>query len=107
MRMMMTAIVLAAMATPAVAWDDMKRMSVAQSLGDVMASEEVCGLAYDHDKVAAYVEKTVPATDMEFTSMLNLMTMGAKAQTDDMSASSKAAHCAQIRRVAKSYGFTG
>lgn len=107
MRAVVLAAGLIAASSPALAWDDLKRMQTAGALGDVLAGEVLCGLAYDPDKVSAYIEKTVPADDMQFTGMLNMMTQGATMQTEGMSASSKAAHCAQIRRVAKSYGFTG
>jgi hypothetical protein len=93
--------------TPAFAWDDLQRMTAAQAVGSILASEEYCGLKYDQDAVSAYVEKTVPADDMEFASMLHVMTEGAKFNLQDMSESQKAAHCTQTRRVAANYGFTG
>lgn len=93
-------------ATPAFAWSDADRMRTAIALGSVLAAEEFCGLHYNHDAVAAHIEKTVPADDMAFAGMLQTMTSGAGYELEDMSGSQKAAHCAQIRRVAKSYGFT-
>lgn len=94
------------LASPALALDQMKSMSLAHDLGTVLASEELCGLSYDQNAIAAYVEKRVPADDMGFAGTLDMMTTGAKISLADMSASSKTAHCVQIRRVAKNYGFT-
>jgi len=48
----------------------------------------------------------VPADDMTFASSLNMQVIGVKAFQKEMSASQKTAHCTQIARVAKSYGFT-
>lgn len=80
-------------------------MIFANQMGDVLASEATCELSYNPDAIAAFIEKKVPADDISFTSTLNLMTMGAKHQQSTMTPSSKIAHCTQIRRVAKSYGF--
>jgi hypothetical protein len=79
--------------------------AIATNLGSVIASEEVCGLTYNQDAIARYIEDNVPADDMGFASTLNLMTDGAGYQISSMSESAKTAHCAQTRRVAKSYGF--
>lgn len=93
-------------ATPAFAWSDVDRIDAAEAIGSVLASEKFCGLLYRHDAIAAYIDKTVPADDMEFAGTLRTMTYSAGYDLEDMSGSQKAAHCAQIRRVAKSYGFT-
>lgn len=84
----------------------LQSMQIANDLGTVLASEEVCGLSYDQAAIEAFIAKKVSADDMSFASTLNMMVMGSEAQIGDMSASAKTAHCAQIRRVAKSYGFT-
>ena len=91
--------------TPALAWNDMESMTLAHELGSVLASEAACGLTYDQDAIAAFIEKKVPADDMGFPSSLNMMTVGSEAQIADMSTSAKTAHCTQIRRIAKSNGF--
>jgi hypothetical protein len=92
--------------SPALAWSAIDRMRTAQAIGSVLASEEFCGLSYNHEAIAGHIEKIVPADDMEFAGTLRMMTDGAGYELDSMSGSQKAAHCAQIRRVAKSYGFT-
>lgn len=78
---------------------------MANGLGNILASEEFCGLTYDLDAIATFIEQTVPADDMKFASTLDLMTRGNKAQIAEMSPASKAAHCAQIKRVARSFNF--
>lgn len=78
---------------------------LAQQLGAVLAVEEPCGLAYDGNAVAAWIEAHVGAADMGFTPMLTTMTRGARLQFDGMTATQQAAHCAQTRRVAAALRF--
>lgn len=78
----------------------------AMNLGNVLASENACGLSYDQSAIAAFIEKNVEADDMGFPSTLQLMTVGAEVGLKDMSQSEVTAHCTQIRRLAKAYGFT-
>ena len=80
-------------------------MQLAQSLGDMLASESLCGLHYIQPAIEAFISKRVRADDLEFNSMLTLMTAGADSQLQNLSASAKTAHCAQTSRVAKNYGF--
>lgn len=98
-------LLLAAAPTGALAWDDLDRSVAAQAIGNVMASEAPCGLAYDPGAIIAHIDATIPADDMEFTSMLAMMTAGAEVQISRMSASALTAHCRQIERVAVTYGF--
>lgn len=100
------AAVLAAASSPVLA-QGLESMSLANELGTVLASEEACGLTFDQDAIAAFIEAKVPADDMSFVSTLNMMTEGQKYQMEGMSASSRTAHCTQIKRVAASYGFIG
>jgi len=83
----------------------LKSMNLASELGTVLASEELCGLSYDQDAIAAFIEQNVPADDMGFASNLQMMTEGQAFNLRDMSTSARTAHCTQIRRVAISYGF--
>lgn len=89
-------------ATPAMA----DSMTTAVSLGSVLASEEFCGLTYNQDAISTYIAKNVKDDDMQFPSTLQMMTEGQKFQLKEMSNSQVTAHCAQIKRLAKSYGFT-
>lgn len=85
--------------------DDLRTISLATDLGTVLASETACGLEFRQDAIAAFIEKKVADDDMSFPSMLQMMTAGAEMDLEDMSPSALTAHCTQIRRVAKSYGF--
>lgn len=96
---------LLAFTVPAAAWSDVDRMTVSNALGSLLGSETACGLTFDQDAVSRYIDDKVPADDMQFTSMLNMMAGGTAAQIADMSASQKTAHCRQIERAAKSHGF--
>lgn len=89
-------------ATPAMA----DSMTIAVSLGTVLASEEFCGLTYNQDAISTYIAKNVKDDDMQFPSTLQMMTEGQKSQLKEMSKSQVTAHCAQIKRLTKSYGFT-
>ena len=80
-------------------------MQVANDLGSVLASETACELKFNQAAIAAYIDANVEATDMGFASNLSTMTSGHEYRLRDMSTSAKTAHCAQISRVAKSYGF--
>jgi hypothetical protein len=79
--------------------------TLATALGDVLASESFCGLSYDQDAIKKFIDEHVHPNDMQFPSTLRMMTDGSQMQNDSMSPSEKTAHCAQITRVARSYGF--
>lgn len=106
MRVKLVALILLAGSISGVQAQDMKSMQLATQLGSVLASEELCGLAYDQAAIEAFIEKSVKADDMGFASTLKVMTSGQEFQNKSLTVSGKTAHCAQIRRVAKSYGFT-
>jgi hypothetical protein len=79
--------------------------TLANELGMVIASEQFCQLTFKQEAIQAFVEKRVPADDMSFPPTLNLMIQGAEFNMQKMSPSARTAHCAQIRRLAVSYGF--
>jgi len=66
---------------------------------------QFCGLAYDQDAIQSFIEKNVPASDMDFSAELSTMTGGTKYENENMTESEKTARCTQVKRVAKSYGF--
>lgn len=103
MRFLIAAI--AILPTAASAWSNLDRISTAKSLGDVLASEAPCGVAYNQEAISAYISANVPDDDLSFTSTLNTMTAGAEYNISNMSSSSLTAHCSQIKRVASSFGF--
>lgn len=78
----------------------------ASSLGNVLASEEVCQLHYDQAAIATWVETNIAETDMEFPATLARMVRGFKYELGEQSPSERTAHCAQVRRLAKTFGFT-
>lgn len=106
MRLTIAIAALAASSSFAFAWDSLERMKVAHSIGSVLAAEEFCELTYNQEAIAGHIEKVVPADDMQFAGMLQTMTSGASYDLENMTGAQKAAHCTQIKRVAKSYGFT-
>lgn len=95
-----------ALSGPALAMDDLERSQLAMDLGSVLASEEPCGLTYSSGAIEKFIDQKVPADDMGFPSELSMMTSGAEFQIKEMTPAAKTAHCRQIKRVAKSFGFT-
>ena len=92
-------------ATTVAAAQSLETMNLASNLGTVLAAEEACGLSFKQAAIEAFINDKVPADDMEFPSMLTVMTDGSRIQLKSMSQSQKTAHCRQISRIAKSYGF--
>lgn len=80
-------------------------MTLASQLGSVLAAEEFCGLTYDQEAIAAFINAEVAEDDLGFASMLQMQTQGLAVMQEEMNASQKTAHCAQTQRVARSYGF--
>jgi hypothetical protein len=74
-------------------------------LATILGSEEACGLKYDQSAIESFINKNVDPKDMSFAGSLVNLTNGVKFQIQSMSESSLTAHCTQIRRVAKQYGF--
>lgn len=93
------------MIAPASADSSLQSLTIASELGTVLASEEFCGLTFKQVAIGAFVEKKVKSDDMEFAGNLEMQVMGSKELFKDMGQSQKTAHCTQIKRVAKTYGF--
>jgi len=83
----------------------LESMTSARELGSILGSENACKLSYDQAAIAAWIDGNVRADDMGFASMLDMMTMGSRMQVGDMTESSLTAHCRQIERTARHYGF--
>ena len=79
--------------------------NVDYQLATILGSEEACGLKYDQSAIESFINKKVDPKDMSFAASLSNMTDGIKFEIKSMSESSLTAHCTQIRRVAKHYGF--
>ena len=80
-------------------------LTLARNLGSVLAAEEFCGLTYDQDAIAGWIDENTAPSDMSFASTLRLMTDGAAYDLRDMSDSSRTAHCRAIERTARHFGF--
>lgn len=62
------------LSAPANAWSDLDRMKLSMALGDVLSSEKPCGLSYKQEAISKFIDSKVPATDMDFTSDLDMQT---------------------------------
>jgi hypothetical protein len=82
-------------------------MQLATQLGGLLASEGFCGLSYNQTAIEKFIDERVAADDLSFPSTLSLMTEGASYQLEDMSESSRTAHCRQVERLARNFGFIG
>ena len=78
---------------------------IADQLGQVLGSEKGCALDYDKTAIEHFISEHVDAGDMDFTKSLDAHTWVTEREIKQMSQSSLAAHCTQIRRVAKQNGF--
>jgi hypothetical protein len=83
----------------------MESMGRAQELGTVLGSERLCGLPLDQAGIEAWIASNVAPDDLSFASNLQAMTMGQEFQQNNMSTSSKIAHCAAVRQSAKAMGL--
>ncbi len=79
---------------------------IALTLGDLAGSEQLCGFAIDSEALEIYIANTIPGDDLDFAST---MRDAAKLMPDkfaDMSRTMQVAHCTQMKRIAKSLGFS-
>ena len=85
--------------------EKMESMARAQELGTVLGSEDLCDLTLDQAGIEAWIAANVAPDDLSFASSLQTMTMGQAFQQDNMSTSSKTAHCAAVRQSARTMGL--
>ena len=90
---------------PAFAWDEAQRNTLARSLATLLASEAACELSYSQDAIRQFIDKQVPANDMQFPTELTNSLFFRTEELKEMSTSQKTAHCHQIERIARSYSF--
>ena len=83
----------------------MDSLQKARDLGNLIASEELCGLVFNQDAIARWIDENTDPADMGFSATLQMMTEGAAFGFSDMSESSKTAHCRSIERTARYFGF--
>ena len=68
------------------------------------ASEEACGLHYNHDAIERFMTEHFKPND-DIYSDLTIMVAANKREAEETTASTWIALCAQVRRAAKHYGF--
>jgi len=103
-KLMLDLTLIAAVALPspsAAQKGQMESMSLAQLLGDLLASETPCNLSYNQAAISAFINQRVRADDLQFNSLLTLMTNGSAFQIKSLTSSGKTAHCTQTVRVAR------
>ena len=103
--LLIAAVLLASTALMPVAHAQEDSIVMAVALGDVLGSEEFCDLKYDQKAIQQFIDKNVKKDDMQFPGNLKMATEGARNDNKDLSPSAKTAHCTQIERIARSYGF--
>ena len=86
-------------------WTRATDQSLYYDLGTVIGSEASCGLTYDQDAIRAFIEKHVSPGDMEFIGDLDMRVSNVESEIEHMPVSQKTAHCTQVTRAAKVYGF--
>ncbi len=74
-------------------------------LGDLLAAEGFCALAYDQAAIRDFIDKNVPPDDLNFAGELDIHARIAKSHLTEMSPAMKIAYCLQTERVARHYGF--
>ena len=104
-RVLVTASLLAFLGLPVAAQTTTKLTEVTESLAMVLASEHVCGMSYDQRAIQTFVEKNVSPDNLDFVSVLNMLTVDLARQIAAMTQSQRTAHCAQMRQVARRYKF--
>lgn len=80
-------------------------LGIALNLGTVIGSEGPCELSYDLAAIEAYIAANVPEADMGFMSAMNNSARSAGRELAEFGASQKTAHCAQVGRIARAFGF--
>lgn len=95
------ALALVLFALPAFAEDDSKIF--ASDLGRLIGSEKGCSLTFSQDAVAALVQTSAKPDDLEFLSYLEAGAASGQRHVEEMSATLKAAYCAQARKLADHY----
>lgn len=77
----------------------------AEGLSWVVASDRACGITLNAEAIRTLIEANVPADDLGFAQQLQSDVYLATLGLEEMTEGTKAAHCAQVARVAKSYGL--
>jgi len=78
---------------------------IADNLGYVIASEKPCGLSYDQEQIARFIDENVPGDAMDFPSSLQGSIAAAELDIQDNSPSAMTAHCRAVTNIARHYGL--
>jgi hypothetical protein len=105
MKKMLLVAAIAALATPS--WAQMNQATLATDLALVLASEEVCQQPISEAGITSFIEKNVPAEDIEFPNKLMSIVAFQKTMVAKVAGAQKAAHCTQVKRIVQSYGLAG
>lgn len=84
--------------------DELKSMQISATLGALVGSEKICGLAIDQGRLADYVARNIDAGDMEFAGRMARDARIMPGDYQDMPKSMQTVHCVQMRRLAKTLG---
>ncbi len=82
----------------------MKTMNAAEQLGKMIAYEKKCGISYNQEAIANWLDKNFPG-DMEFSSLLAGSILLEKYQINGRSSMENTITCTIVRRAAKDKGF--
>lgn len=82
-----------------------QNMLSSHGLATILAGEQACGLTYQPDALAAFVDETVGAENTGFLSTLSLSLDGEKFRMEEMTGSERIVYCRQIERNAQAFGF--
>jgi hypothetical protein len=75
---------------------------LAYTLGEILASEKVCSIPVDQEKLKVLLRARVPADDLRFMRNVDNMVVLFPDRLADMTVSMKALHCEQMGRLARS-----
>lgn len=84
---------------------DLDAMALAGSLGILLSSESVCGLVYDHDAIARYIDAAPATAEPSFPGMLQMNLSVQERRLKEMAGAVKVAHCRAIENQARNAGF--
>lgn len=92
------------LAFPGMAFAD-QVMELAIALGEMVGTEEQCGLSLNQDALERLIRARVPADDLTFASTMANFARVIGRDYQKMSPSMQTAHCTQMRQIAASLGL--
>jgi hypothetical protein len=81
------------------------RTKTAEQLGNLIGSETACALSFDKNAIRAFIEKNVPADDLDFARNLETYIFLAETHAKNMGSTEQVARCFQIKRSAEALGL--